>query len=195
MKMLSDRLLGVAGVVLLALVALPGALTARLAALAVLLLAVGGYLVWLGAHGELARLPRPAPSPDPGLAEIVAARVGEPPAAVCPFCLRLKQTPVEHWRGQERLWVALTSEWLWLLHQTPAGGIGGVKSRCGRRGLHARWVHRRLRAHHLAELSWPRDAWFMLGELSGNRAQRLRLMGLLAGDELELRGLVERQAV
>jgi hypothetical protein len=73
------------------------------------------------------------------------------------------------------------------------GGIGGVKSRLSRTGLHSCWSDHWLRAHYVAELSWPESAWFLVGELHGRRSQRLRLMGLLAGDELGVRELVTRR--
>ncbi len=88
--------------------------------------------------------------------------------------------------------MATTEQWLWLLHRTPSGGIGGVKSRLSRTGLYARWSDHRLGGHHVGEFSWPGDASFLVGELHGARSQRLRLMGLLAGDELGVRQLVTR---
>ena len=60
--------------------------------------------------------------------------------------------------------------------------------------MHSRWTDHRPRSDHVGELSWPADPWFIAGELHGPRAQRLRLIGLLAGDELGLRHLVTRTA-
>ena len=82
--------------------------------------------------------------------------------------------------------------WVWLLHQTSDGDIGGVKSRFSRTGMHSRWTDHRPRSYHVGELSWPADPWFIAGELHGPRAQRLRLIGLLAADELGVRHLVTR---
>ena len=92
------------------------------------------------------------------------------------------------------MWIAVTDTCVWLFHQTSDGNIGGVKSRFSRTGMHSRWTDRRPRSYHVGELSWPADPWFIAGELHGPRAQRLRLIGLLAADELGLRHLVTRTA-
>jgi hypothetical protein len=79
-----------------------------------------------------------------------------------------------------------------MLHQTRSRDIGGVKSRFSRAGLGTRWIDHRDRSHHHGELSWPTTPSFIAGELHGPRAQRLRLIGPLAGDELGVRHLVTR---
>ena len=189
------RVLVIAAACLMATVAIPGAAMVRLAALGVLLAACAGYLLWLRSRGEWGEaVHRPASQPNEQLADVALGRVGEPVTALCPFVLRLQQTPVERWQGEESLWMATTEQWLWLLHRTPTGGVGGVKSRLSRSGLHARWSDRRLSGHHVGEFSWPADASFLIGELRGVRSQRLRLMGLLAGDELGVRELVTRRS-
>jgi hypothetical protein len=94
------RVLVVAAVCLVATVAIPGSIVVRLAAMAVLLVACGGYSLWLRAHGEWGGLERPAAGPEERVADIVAARVGEPVAALCPFVLRLQQTTSS--AGKER---------------------------------------------------------------------------------------------
>ena len=88
--------------------------------------------------------------------------------------------------------MAVSDTWVWLLHRTPNRDIGGVKSRFSRTGVHSRWTDDRRRTVHRGELSWPADPWFIGGELHGPRPQRLRLIGLLAGDELGVRHLVTR---
>jgi hypothetical protein len=122
----------------------------------------------------------------------VTARVGEPAHAVARFVLQTQHGPDERWHGEEQLWIAVSDTWLWLFHQTPDGDIGGVKSRFSRGGMQTRWTDQRPRSDHLGELSWPADPWFIAGELHGPRPQRLRLIGLLAGDELGVRHLVTR---
>lgn len=177
---------------LVAIALLPNTLLLGLATLAALLLASAAYAMWLRGRGEWDAREQPASAPEEHLAEIASARLGEPVCAVCRFVLRVQHSPHQRWHGHEPLWIAATDGWLWLLYRTPNGGIGGVKSKFGRRGLHGRWTAYRLKAHHLGELSWPEDTWFIAGELHGKRPQRLRLIGLLAGDELGVRHLVNR---
>lgn len=166
----------------------------KLAAIAALLLTAFGYAVWSAGRGEWTHHDRPADAPDQQRAELVTARVGEPTHAVARFVLQTQQGPDERWHGQEPLWMAVSDTWVWLLHQTGNGNIGGVKSRFSRAGMHTRWTDHRLGSRHFGELSWPADPWFIAGELHGPRAQRLRLIGLLAGDELGIRHLVTRTA-
>ena len=71
---------------------------------------------------------------------MIWARVGEPTHAVVPFVLRVQHAPHERWHGHEPLWMAVSDTSVWLLHRTPDGSIGGVKSRFSRVALHARWV-------------------------------------------------------
>lgn len=123
---------------------------------------------------------------------MVSARIGEPVAAAAPFVMRVQQGPGERWAGQELVWIVVSDSALWLLHRGVDDTVGGVKSRFLREQMHARWIDHRLQSHHVAELSWPADPWFIRGDLQGPRAQRLRLIGLLAGDELGVRHLVTR---
>ncbi len=164
----------------------------RLGAIAALLLTGLGYVVWSASREEWTRHDRPADAPEEQLAELVIARLGEPTHAVARFVLQTQHGPRERWHGQESLWMAVSDTWVWLFHQTPDGDVGGVKSRFSRAGMHTRWTDDRLRSHHRGELSWPADPWFITGELHGPRPQRLRLIGLLAGDELGVRHLVTR---
>ncbi len=164
----------------------------RLAALAALLLGAISYALRSARRRESTRHDRPAAAPDEHQAALVSARVGEPTHAVARFDLHTQHAPHQLWHGSEPLWIAVSETWVWLLHQTQAGGIGGVKSRFSRAGINSRWTERRSRSHHHGELSWPADPWFIAGELHGPRPQRLRLIGLLAGDELGIRHLVTR---
>lgn len=116
--------------------------------------------------------------------------MGEPTHALAPFVLRVQHAPHERWHGHEALWMALTATSIWLLHRTPDGSIGGVKSRFSRTGVHTRWAHHSAHCSHTGELSWPADPWFIAGELHGPSGQRLRLIGLLAADELGVRQLL-----
>jgi hypothetical protein len=186
------RLAVVVVVALVVIAALPNPTGLRVAAVGAVALLAAGYAMWLANRGEWTRHERPAAAPDARVAEIISARVGEPTHAAAPFMLRTQHTPHERWHGEEPLWMAISDTWLWLLHRTLDGGVGGVKSRFSRGGLHARWDDHRLQSHHVGEVSWPADLWFIAGELHGTRPQRLRLIGLLAGDELGMRHLVTR---
>jgi hypothetical protein len=193
--MITERRLAIAVLTALVVVVLfANELTLRLGAGVALLLTAAGYAVWSARRGEPTRHDRPAAAPDQHQAEVVTARVGEPAHAVARFALQTQHGPGERWHGEERLWIAVSDTWLWLFHQTADGDIGGVKSRFSRAGMHSRWAEHRLRSHHLGELSWPADPWFIAGELHAPRDQRLRLIGLLAGDELGVRHLVTRTA-
>ena len=86
--------------------------------------------------------------------------------------------------------MAVSDTSLWLLHATADGSIGGVKSRFSRTGVHTRWTQHPARFSHTGELSWPADAWFIAGELHGPYRQRVRLIGLLAADDLGIRQLL-----
>jgi hypothetical protein len=181
---------GIAALVLIA--AVPSPLPLRLGSATALLLGVAAYATWLGARGDRRHGERPAAAPDPQLADVISARVGEPTHAAVPFVLRTQHAPQERWHGEEALWIAVSDTWIWLLNRGLDGSVGGVKSRFSRAGLHARWIPDRHHSQHLAELSWPADPWFIAGDLHGACAQRLRLIGLLAADELGLRHLVTR---
>jgi hypothetical protein len=191
--MTGHRRVATAVIVVLVILALTaGQLLVRLAAIAALLLIAVGHAAWSAHRREWARHDRPAHAPDQQRAELVIARVGEPVHAIARFVLQTQHGPGERWHGQEPLWIAVSDSWLWLLHRTDNGNIGGVKSRFSRAGIHTHWTDHRLGSSHLGELSWPADPWFIAGELHGPRDQRLRLIGLLAGDELGVRQLVTR---
>ena len=195
--MITHRQLATAVVVLLViLVATAGQLLVRLGAMATLLLVAVAYAVWSAPRREWARHhhDRPADAPDLQRTEVAMARVGEPVHAVARFVLQTQHGPAERWQGNKALWMAVSDTWIWLLHQTHNGYIGGVKSRFSRAAMHSRWTDHRPGSRHYGELSWPADPWFIAGELHGPRPQRLRLIGLLAGDELGLRQLVTRTA-
>ena len=186
------RLVIVAVAALVVIAALPNPVLLRVAAVVAVMLLAAGYAMWLASRGEWSRREHPASAPDIRQAEIISARLGEPAHALAPFVLRTQHAPHERWHGEEPLWMAVSDDWLWLLHRTVHGGVGGVKSRFSRGGLHARWDDHRLQSLHVGELSWPAHPWFIAGELHGPRPQRLRLIGLLAGDELGVRHLVTR---
>jgi hypothetical protein len=191
--MIPHRRLAIAvAAALVTVVVFADALLLRLGAIAALLLAATSYAVWSAGRGDWTRHDRPAAAPDPQRAELASARVGEPTHALASFILHTQHAPDERWHGEEHLWMAVTDAWLWLLHQTRDGEIGGVKSRFSRAGMHSRWTDHRVCSHHVGELSWPAEPWFIAGELHGARAQRIRLIGLLAGDELGVRDLVTR---
>ena len=190
----TQRRLAIAVVVALTVVAFADRLVPRLSAVAALLLIATGRAFWSAGRGDWTCHDRPAAAPDEGRAELVTARVGEPTHAIARFILQTQHAPHERWHGQEHLWIAVTDTCVWLFHQTSDGNIGGVKSRFSRTGMHSRWTDHRPRSYHVGELSWPADPWFIAGELHGPRAQRLRLIGLLAADELGLRHLVTRTA-
>jgi hypothetical protein len=164
----------------------------RVGAIAALVLMAIAYAVGSIRSREWTRHDRPASAPDEPLAELANARVGEPVHALARFVLQTQHGPQERWHGEEPLWMAVSDTWVWLLHRTPNGDIGGVKSRFSRTGMHSRWTDDRRRSVHRGELSWPADPWFIAGELHGPRPQGLRLIGLLAGDELGVRNLVTR---
>ncbi|MGO9754663.1 MAG: hypothetical protein ACLP8S_01085 [Solirubrobacteraceae bacterium] len=121
--------------------------------------------------------------------EIASSRIGEPVLVVCPCVITLQQAPHEDWHGEHPLWVALSDTHLLLFHQTPTGGVGGVKSRFTRAGAHTRWVAQP--DEHLAEISWPENLWMITLRVRGPRAQRELLRGLLAADELGVRGILK----
>jgi hypothetical protein len=160
------------------------------AALIAVALASAASAMWSARRGECAPRDRPGPAPDPWLADVVWARVGEPIHAVAAFVLRVQHAPQERWYGHEALWMAVSDTSIWLLHTTADGSIGGVKSRFSRTGVHTRWAHHPANCSHAGELSWPADPWFIAGELYGPQDQRLRLIGLLAADELGVRQLL-----
>jgi hypothetical protein len=191
--MLTARRGGViAAIVLAVIAALPGNLAVRLAAIGTLLGGGAAYMLWLRHRKGWPLAHAPADGSNRRLAEIAESRLGEPVEAICPFVMRAQQQPRERWQGETPFWLALSPSWIWLLHRSVDGRIGGVKARYGRGGLHARYDDRHWHGHHIAELSWPADRWYMTGELHGPRAQRLRFMGLLAADELGIRELVHR---
>ena len=68
----------------------------------------------------------------------------------------------------------------WALRNAPE--IGSVWDKLPRRGLTAR--RRARRGFHDLELSWPRELRLITGRLHGPRAQRDRVVGQLAADEL-----------
>jgi len=138
--------------------------------------------------------PPPAPAPAPGaLVELCEQRLGQQVHALCPWTHRHTAGMKGRWNGERRLWLALTDSDVWLLYRDDAGtAIGGVHSQLRRSGLHPVWRHRRVRDDHIGELSWPEHPWFIRGELGGALPQRLRLIGLLAADQLTLRKEVAR---
>ncbi len=121
--------------------------------------------------------------------EIASSRIGEPVLVVCPCVITLQHAPHENWHGEEPLWVALSDTHLLLFHQTPTGGVGGVKSRFTRAGAHTRWEEQP--DEHLAEISWPENLWMITLRVRGPREQRELLRGLLATDELGVRGILK----
>ena len=157
------------------------------AALIAIVLGAAAFTAWTGPRNKSTAGSRPAFAPDPQLAGVAWARVGEPVHALAPFVLRVQHAPHERWHGHEALWMAVSDTALWLLHTTADGSIGGVKSRFSRTGVHTRWAPHPTDRSHTGELSWPADPWFIAGELHGPPDQRLRLIGLLAADELGLR--------
>ena len=137
--MVTHRRLATAAVAaLVAIAALPNPALLRVAAVGAVALLAAGYAMWLANRGEWSRRDQPAAAPDIRQAEIVSARLGEPAHALAPFVLRTQHAPHERWHGEEPLWMAVSDDWLWLLHRTRDGGVGGVKSRFSRSGLHAR---------------------------------------------------------
>ena len=138
--------------------------------------------------------PTPASAPGPArLVELCEQRLGQQVHALCPWTHRHTAGAKGRWNGEQRLWLALTDTGVWLLYRDDAGTpIGGVHRQLRRSGLHPVWRHRRLRDDHIGELSWPEHPWFIRGELGGELAQRLRLIGLLAADQLTLRKEVAR---
>jgi hypothetical protein len=151
--------------------------------------AVGWRIAW-----SFRPVPPPAPAPAPAeLVELCEQRLGQQVHALCRWTHRHAAGPKGRWNGEQRLWMALTSDCLWLLYRDDAGtAIGGVHSQMRRAGLHPVWRQRRVRDDHIGELSWPQAPWFIRGELGGPLAQRLRLIGLLAADQLTLRREVTR---
>ena len=126
------RLAIVVVVALVVIAALPNPTGLRVAAVGAVALLAAGYAMWLANRGEWTRHERPAAAPDARVAEIISARVGEPTHAAAPFVLRTQHAPHERWHGEEPLWMAISDTWLWLLHRTLDGGVGGVKSRFSR---------------------------------------------------------------
>lgn len=160
-----------------------------MAAGAVVLLWLAGWL-----YGAFRADPPPAAHPAPAdLVELAEGRLGQQVQAICPWthqhAIGANGKP---WNGEQPLWIALTDQDLWLLYREQKARIGGVHSRLPRTGLHPVWRRRRLAGNHIGELCWPDRPWFCRGELDGPVEQRLRLIGLLAADQLTLRREVSR---
>ena len=147
--MVTQRRLSIAAIAATIVLFFGDELVLRLNVLAAWLLATG-YAVWSAGHGKWTRHDRPAAAPDPRAAELVSARVGEPAHAVLRFVLHAQHAPHERWHGEEPLWIAVSDTWIWLLHQTSDGDVGGVKSRFSRTGMHSRWTDHRARSYHVA---------------------------------------------
>ena len=139
------------------------------------------------------------------LLEQAESRVGRPLALLCPFTLLAQDLASECWQGRQYLWLGLDEDRLWLLHdahrhpaqrRNPTSGwlprIGGVWDSVPRHGLVLR--ARELRGCHQLELSWPQTPRLIVGRVYGPQADRRRLAGLLAADQLTLRAEAEGRA-
>ena len=108
---------------------------------------------------------RPLPAATASPLEQAEARVGQPIQVLCPFELRAQDRPGE--RGG--VWDALPRQ---ELHILSTGAL-----------------HR-----HDVELSWPLIPRLLIATLTGPAADRERLLGLLAADELGVRDLLDPPA-
>jgi hypothetical protein len=139
------------------------------------------------------------------LLEQAESRVGRPLALLCPFTLLAQDLAAQRWQGRQYLWLGLDEDRLWLLHdahrhptqgRSPTSGwvprIGGVWDAGPRHGLVL--GARELRGCHQLDLSWPQTPRLIAGRVYGPRADRCRLAGLLAADQLTLRAEAEGRA-